>query len=205
MFLELLLGFQKVVHVVAAQHEDTVCLRHLQLVTGFLGFEQVGKSQFLARAVRRGLAGGVQHRGVVGLFGRGNGMDCFLADLLAQYGAVAFQHAGHLVIAASMEFVVGHGGCRGVELVKRNGLVGIFEGLNLQRIGRVVYKHGRVSADFSEVDYVRIHILVVALDAVIPAEALRCGAERLNHLACPYLCEHAVQHRAFRHERPGKQ
>ena len=117
-------------------------------------------------------------------------MDGFLHTLLFQCLAVAFLNARHLVIAASVQFVVSYRRGRSVEVVQRNGFVRVFEFLNVQRIGGVVHQHIGVATQFGKVDNVVIDVLVVTLDAVIPSEAFGGRAERLNHFTRPDFGKH---------------
>ena len=118
---------------------------------------------------------------------------------------MAFKHAAHFVVADSVQLVVSQGRGLCVELVKAYGLVSIGQRCNVQRIGSVIHQHSRVAAQLREVDNVVIDVLVIAADAVVPAQLFRRSTESLNHFACPDFSEHASmkctgwQHSACNH------
>lgn len=125
-------------------------------------------------------------------------MNGFLSHLFFQCLAVALLYARHLVIAASVQLVVGNGRGRSIEMIQRNRLISIRECFNIQRIGSVIYQHFGIAAQFGEVDNIVIDILVVTLDTVVPSEAFSRSAECLNHFARPHFGEYRRARTSFR-------
>ena len=116
MLLELLLGLQQVINVVGTKDQNTILAGNTHFVKFALHCQKVVKRHFLAGPVT--CSGGLDYRDIGSLFVRGKGMDCLFCDFLTQCVAVAFLHAGHFIITASVQLIIGHRGCGGVELIQ---------------------------------------------------------------------------------------
>ena len=102
--------------MVGTKDQNSVFTRNTHFVKFALHGQKFGKRHFLTGSVT--CSGGLDYRDIGSLFVRGKGMDCLFSDFLTQCVAVAFLHAGHFIIAASMQLIIGHRGCGRIEPVQ---------------------------------------------------------------------------------------